>query len=456
MGFRSDFLWGSATSSYQIEGAYLEDGKGLNIWDVFSKEKGKIYDNQNGDVACDHYHRYKEDVRLMKELHMQTYRFSIDWARILPEGTGKVNQKGIDFYNNLIDELLANDIIPFITLYHWELPYALHQQGGWKNPKISDWFAEYAKVVAENFSDRVKHFFTLNEPQCTLCLGYELGYHAPGYRVNERDFFRIAHNLLLAHGKAVMALRKYGKQDLLIGYAPTATYYCPSSDSKEDIELAKRGTFDISSEIFDKLAWDVTFMTDPIVFGKYPDKVFELYGEYLPEITEEDMKVISQPIDFQGINLYNGKPIRLTEDGRYERPFRYAGFPRTSQNWPVTPNVMYWATKFMYERYHLPIYITENGMSAHDWVHLDGKVHDPNRIDFYQRYLLELEKSANEGNDIAGFFAWSLLDNFEWADGYKERFGLIYVDYRTQERTIKDSGYWYRDIIDSNGEKLHI
>ena len=450
MGFAKDFVWGAATSSYQIEGTGRDSGKGQNIWDVFTKDPGRVYEGHTGDIACDHYHRFREDVAYMKELGLKGYRFSIDWSRALPEGTGKVNEKGIDFYNALIDELLEQGIEPYITLYHWELPYEIYKRGGWMNPEIVEWFGQYARLVAERFSDRVKYFFTLNEPQCFVGLGFLQGCHAPGVKAPLRDTFEMAHNALKAHGRAVQMLRAYGKQNVQIGYAPTSGMCYPEKETPKDIEAARKALFALPDDL-SNWTWNVSWWSDPVILGKYPEEGMKKYEKYLPVITDEDMKLISQPIDFYGQNIYNGRCIRMGTDGRPEEVRRPAGFPKTATNWPVTPEALYWGPKFLYERYRKPIYITENGMACHDTVSQDGKVHDPNRIDFLARYLKNLKRAAEE-IDIRGYFQWSLMDNFEWDKGYAERFGIIYVDFETQERIWKDSAYWYRDLIHRNGD----
>ena len=450
MGFAKDFVWGAATSSYQIEGTGRDSGKGQNIWDVFTKEPGRVYEGHTGDIACDHYHRFREDVAYMKELGLKGYRFSIDWSRVLPEGTGKVNEKGIDFYNALIDELLEQGIEPYITLYHWELPYEIYKRGGWMNPEIVEWFGQYARLVAERFSDRVKYFFTLNEPQCFVGLGFLQGCHTPGVKAPLRDTFEMAHNALKAHGRAVQMLRAYGKQNVQIGYAPTSGMCYPEKETPKDIEAARKALFALPDDL-SNWTWNVSWWSDPVILGKYPEEGMKKYEKYLPVITDEDMKLISQPIDFYGQNIYNGRCIRMGTDGRPEEVRRPAGFPKTATNWPVTPEALYWGPKFLYERYRKPIYITENGMACHDTVSQDGKVHDPNRIDFLARYLKNLKRVAEE-IDIRGYFQWSLMDNFEWDKGYAERFGIIYVDFETQERIWKDSAYWYRDLIRRNGD----
>lgn len=452
MGFRKDFAWGAATSSYQIEGVGKESGKGMNMWDVYVKEQGKIYEGHTGDIACDHYHRFHEDVAIMKEMGLKAYRFSIDWSRVLPEGKGKINENGIVFYDKLVDALLEAGIEPFITLYHWELPYSIYLKGGWMNSEIVEWFGDYAGLIAERFSDRVTHFFTLNEPQCFIGLGYLNGVHAPGLKVPVRDTFQMAHNVLKAHGRAVQMLRTRAKQPIQVGYAPTCAMCYPETESPKDIEAARQQLF--AMEDLTNWTWNVAWWSDPVLLGRYPQEGIDKYEAYLPSITPDDLKLISEPIDFYGQNIYNGKCCRMDEDGHPQIVKRYEGFPKTANQWPITPECLYWGPRFLQERYGKPIYITENGMSCHDVVSLDGKVHDTFRIDFLARYLKALKRAATDGVDIRGYFQWSLMDNFEWNYGYSERFGLVYVDYRTQERIWKDSAYWYRDLIWENGESL--
>ena len=452
MGFSENFVWGAATSAYQIEGAVKEDGKGEHIWDVYVKEPGHIYGGHNGNSACDHYHRFREDVSIMKEIGIMAYRFSIDWSRVLPEGFGSVNESGIAFYDSLINELLKNGIEPYITLHHWELPYEIYKRGGWMNPQIVEWFGEYARLIAGRFSDRVTHFFTLNEPQCFVGLGYLTGDHAPGIKAPLRDTFEMAHNALKAHGRAVQMLRQYGKQRLTVGYAPTCGMCYPETEKAEDIEAARQALFAVNQDD-QNWTWNVSWWSDPVLLGNYPEEGLKRYEPYLPRITDEDMKLIAEPIDVYGQNIYNGRCIRMGRDGMPEEVKRCEGFPKTAVLWPVTPEALYWGPRFLYERYRKPIYITENGMSCHDVVSIDGKVHDPNRTDFLARYLKELKRAAGE-IDLRGYFHWSLMDNFEWEKGYSERFGLVYVDYQTQKRMKKDSAYWYQDVIRSNGAKL--
>lgn len=449
--FKKNFMWGTATAAYQIEGGAHEDGRGLSVWDVFCAE-GNAYAGHTGDVACDHYHRFAQDIALMKELGINSYRFSLSWPRIIPNGTGEINQKGIDFYNALIDELIKNGITPIITLFHWDYPYELEKKGGWRNRESSEWFAEYAEVVFKNFSDRVKYFVTLNEPQCFIGQGYAQGIHAPGLRCSDRDIVTMAHNVMLAHGKAVKKLREIAP-DCKIGYAPTASAAIPATDSKENIEAARASFFDID---MNNWTWNVSWWSDPIMLGRYPEetKAFEILGKYLPESYKEDLEIISQPIDFYCQNIYNGARFRKGENGPQWVP-NSINMPLTNCNWPVVPESLYWGPKFLYERYGKPIIISENGMAGYDAVSLDGSVHDADRIDFIHKYLLELERAIDDGIEIDGYMYWSLMDNFEWSKGYSVRFGLIHIDYITQKRTPKDSFYWYRDVIKTGGESLH-
>lgn len=452
--FRNDFVWGVASSAYQIEGRDKEDGCGKSIWDTFTEE-GRIYDGQNAYVTCDHIHRYKEDFALMRLLGVKAYRFSLNWARILPEGTGRVNEKAIALYRDMIMEMKKNGIEPYITMYHWEFPQSLQDKGGWLNEEVIEWFAEYAKVVAENFADLCDTFITLNEPQCFVGLGHLSGVHAPGKKLPVKDVFQIAHNALRAHGRAVQNLRKYAGKPIRVGYAPTCGMAYPETTKPEDIEAARKVLFSFYNPL-DNWTWNVAWFSDPVVLGTYPKEGMEKYKEYLPKITEEDMKLISEPIDFLGQNIYNGYIIRAGKDGEPEFVKRKPGFPKTAAGWPVTPECLYWGVRFLYDRYKMPLYITENGMSCHDNVSPDGRVHDRNRIDFLDSYLSALQKVSDEGADVRGFFLWTFLDNFEWDKGYNERFGIIHVDFETQKRIAKDSAYWYQKVMEENGRNLTI
>lgn len=452
--FRDDFVWGVASSAYQVEGREEGDGCGKTIWDTFTEE-GRILDGYSAYRTCDHMHRYKEDYKLMGLLGIKAYRFSLNWARILPKGTGKVNEKGIALYRDMILEMKSNGIEPYITMYHWELPKALQDKGGWQNEQVIEWFGEYAKVVAESFSDICEYFITLNEPQCFVGLGHLRGEHAPGYKLPYKEVFQIAHNALRAHGKAVINLRGHACRPIKVGYAPTCGMAYPASSRPEDVEAARKTLFGFHQPM-DNWTWNVAWFNDPVFLGKYPEEGLEKFAEYLPEITEDDMKLISQPLDFMGQNIYNGYMMRQGEDGQIEFVDRPKGHPKTATNWPITPECIYWGVKFLYERYRMPIYITENGMSCHDVVSVDGRVHDPNRQNFLDLYISALQKANDEGADIRGYFLWTFLDNFEWDKGYTERFGIVHVDFATQKRIVKDSAYWYQKVIESNGRELMI
>ncbi|MDY5729921.1 MAG: GH1 family beta-glucosidase [Eubacteriales bacterium] len=453
MEFKKDFLWGTATASFQIEGASKKDGRSQTVWDVFCNTPGKVFDGHTGEEACDHYHRMEEDVAIMAKLGIPCYRFSLAWSRILPNGTGEVNQKGIDFYNRLIDCLLQHNIRPFITLFHWDLPWVLQAQGAWENSQSPYWFEEYTTVCAKAFGDRAKDFIPFNEPQCFIGLGNVSGEHAPGLRVPLESSIPMSHHVLKANGLAMNALRKYVK-DVRVSYAPCQNPCIPASNSQEDIEAARKAYFDIPEKA-DNWAWNVTWWSDPVLLGKYPEKGLALYEQYLPKGWQEDMNVIHQKLDYYGQNIYQGRVIKAANNAHgYEDVMLPVGYPKTAIQWPITPDCLYWGPKYLYERYHTPILITENGLSCHDVISLDGKVHDPNREDYIHRYLLAMCKAANDGVDVAGYFYWSLLDNFEWSKGYSDRFGLVYVNYQTQERIIKDSAFWYQSVIASNGKTL--
>jgi beta-glucosidase len=447
MGFPKDFAWGAATASYQVEGGAYDDGKGLSVWDVCSHKPGFIKDGSTGDIACDHYHKYETDLGIMKEIGLNAYRLSVSWPRVLPDGIGRINEKGLAFYERLIDGLLKIGVTPYVTLFHWDYPYELYKKGGWLNSESPDWFAEYTRIVVERLSDRVTHWITQNEPQCFIRMGYLTGENAPGLKLGLKDVLLAGHHSLLAHGKSVQEIRATAKRPCSIGYAPAGWWlWCPETDSADDIEAARLATFSAANDQLGTSSW----WMDPVYLGRYPEDGLKSVERWMPEIGEGDMKLIAQPIDFQGVNIYQAYIARKGPGGpeTVERP---VGFDKQAYDWPIVPQSLYWGPKFLYERYKLPVFITENGMSNVDWVSLDGKVHDPQRIDFMHRYLRELKRAAEDGVDVKGYFAWSLIDNFEWAQGFFERFGLTYVDFGTQRRIIKDSGHWYRDVIRSNG-----
>lgn len=447
-GFCKDFLWGAASAAHQIEGAYLEDGKGMGIWDTFEQKTGYIIRNENGNVACDHYHRYREDVAIMKELGLKSYRFSVSWPRVMPEGYGTVNEKGLQFYIDLVNELTEAGIEPMVTLFHWNLPTAIYELGGWENPQVVDWFEQYTDVVTTALGKKVKYWMTFNEPQLFIGAGLNAGVFAPFEKKSTEALMRISKNVYLAHGKAVRIIRK-NCQNSIVGMAPTGEIVIPRDMNAESIERARKLSFSMKKESFTS---SITWWSDPIFFGKIPEDAQAIFGECLPVLTEEEWEIVTEPLDFYGFNIYQGlEDLDSTEE---YGPYAYPGSPKTSMDWNVTPEVLYWSCRFLYERYGKRIMITENGMSSFDWVSLDGKVHDPNRIDFLHRYLRSIKDAVSEGIPVLGYQYWSIMDNFEWINGYDKRFGLVYVDYRTQKRTIKDSAYWYRDVIATNGEIL--
>lgn len=453
MSFPKDFTWGVAAAAYQIEGAATEDGRAPSIWDVHSHQPGRVFEGHNGDVACDHYHRYKEDVALMRNLGTKAYRLSIAWPRVIPQGTGKPNPKGLAFYDKLFDELLAAGITPWVTLFHWDLPNALQRRGGFSNRDMVEWFGDYAALMAAKYGDRVKHWITFNEPPCTVGLGLQDGVFAPGYKLPHAECLLAAHHLLLAHGRGVQALRAGCKGRIKVSIAHTARERIPVTESKTDIEAARRDYFASTNRDM----WNLSWWADPIIFGKYPEDGLKAFGAEVPEIRTGDMKLISQKVDLLSYNCYTGNRYRAGAGGKPEKIENGWGIgnPRGTLSWlQVAPPALYWAARFQTERYKLPIAFSENGFCNTDFVHLDGKVHDPQRIDYLARYLGGLKRAAGEGIPLAGYFYWSVMDNFEWCEGYKDRFGLIHVDYQTQKRTPKDSYYWYRDVIRTNGAKL--
>ena len=415
---------------------------------MMEEETGYIIRNENGNVACDHYHRYREDVAIMKELGLKSYRFSVSWPRVMPEGYGTVNEKGLQFYIDLVNELTEAGIEPMVTLFHWNLPTAIYELGGWENPQVVDWFEQYTDVVTTALGKKVKYWMTFNEPQLFIGAGLNAGVFAPFEKKSTEALMRISKNVYLAHGKAVRIIRK-NCQNSIVGMAPTGEIVIPRDMNAESIERARKLSFSMKKESFTS---SITWWSDPIFFGKIPEDAQAIFGKCLPVLTEEEWEIVTEPLDFYGFNIYQGlEDLDSTEE---YGPYAYPGSPKTSMDWNVTPEVLYWSCRFLYERYGKPIMITENGMSSFDWVSLDGKVHDPNRIDFLHRYLRSIKDAVSEGIPVLGYQYWSIMDNFEWINGYDKRFGLVYVDYRTQKRTIKDSACWYRDVIATNGEIL--
>ncbi len=441
--FPKGFLWGSATASYQVEGAFDKDGRTPSIWDTFSKTPGKTVDGATGDVSTDHYNRYKEDVQLMKNLGVKTYRFSISWSRVFPDGTGKPNPKGLDFYNKLIDELLKNGIQPFATLYHWDLPQVLQDKyGGWESRETSEAFANYAGYTAEKLSDRVNHFFTINEFGAFVELGYRIGIHAPGLKLPPGRFNQTRHHAVLGHGLAVQAIRAKAKKGTRIGLAENMAICCPVIETPEHIKAATEATRQLNAQ----------YMT-VIQEGKYTDLYLKTAGKDAPKFTDADLKTISSPLDFVGINIYTPQYVRAdgSEQGFAVVPHPKS-FPHMISPWLfVGPEALYWGPRHVNKIWGAKeIYITENGCSSSDIPAADGKVYDTDRVMYLRNYLMHLQRAAAEGIPVKGYFLWSLLDNFEWADGYTNRFGLHYVDYKTQKRTLKLSADFYKEVIKQN------
>ncbi|MHA7133278.1 GH1 family beta-glucosidase [Oerskovia turbata] len=460
--FPEGFLWGAATAAFQIEGAGHVDGREDSVWDTFCRIPGAVLGGDDGEVACDHYHRHREDVALLADLNMGAYRFSSSWARVQPGG-GAVNQKGLDFYSRLVDELLAKDLLPWITLYHWDLPQALEEQGGWTNRDTAYRFADYAVTMHEALGDRVGVWTTLNEPWCSAFLGYTAGVHAPG-RQSRRDGLAAAHHLLLGHGLATQALRERAPEANL-GITLNFTVADPLDPSDPgDVDAARRidGQF---NRIF----------LDPVIKGEYPADVLADVEEYglAEHIQDGDLAIISSPIDALGVNYYHGELVSsrpatdsLVGEAPVERPtsspypaadsvFNHPrGLPVTDQNWEIQPEGLTRLLNRLHADYTgpagVPLYITENGCAFDDVVEADGSVDDQNRLEFFDAHLRAVKDAIDDGADVRGYFAWSLLDNFEWSWGYSKRFGIVRVDYETQERTVKASGRWFAQVAAQN------
>jgi beta-glucosidase len=429
------FTWGVATSSYQIEGGAKEGGRGPSIWDTFSRVPGAIVNGDNGDIACDHYNRYSEDLDLIKWLGVNAYRFSIAWPRIFPNGTGNPNQAGIDFYDRLIDGALERGITPWPTLYHWDLPQALQDKGGWNNRECAQWFAEYAHLMAEKFGDRVKNWTTLNEPFCSAWLGYLFGVMAPGIK-DLQTAINASHHLLLGHGLATQAIRSVNS-DLRVGIVLNLTPATPLHDSAADLAAAKLAD-----------GFDNRWYADPIFKGSYPKDIVEGFGKEVP-IHSGDMQAISSPLDFLGINFYTRQTITSDESAKPlpYKPILVDGVERTAMGWEVHPQSLTDIIMRVHHEYAPPeIYITENGSAWEDSM-VDGKIDDKSRVSYLERHLDAMLAAKSQGAPVLGYFAWSLMDNFEWAFGYSKRFGIVYVDYETQVRTVKASGHYYKERI---------
>ena len=431
--FPHNFLWGAATASYQIEGAWNEDGKGESIWDRFSHTPGKVKNDGTGDVACDHYHRFEEDIALMRRLGLKAYRFSTSWSRILPSGRGRINPKGLDFYDRLVDSLCAANIEPFLTPYHWDLPQALQDEGGWANRNTCYAFADYATIMVKRLGDRVKYWATFNEPGVVAFEGNLNGGHAPGIQ-DPNTAYQVSHHLLVAHGYALQAMRAANPK-INAGIVLNLWMADAATNSPEDVAAADT-------------AWErsETLFLDPLFKGCYPTSTYDLIGENMPKIQDGDMALIAQNLDYLGVNFYSRNLVAA--DGNIEP---VPGSEYTEMGWEVCAPALRRMLVKINNNYHLPpIYITENGAAFNDEVSADGKVHDERRLDYLKNHFIQTRLAMQDGVDVRGYMVWSLFDNFEWAEGYNKRFGIIRVDYENQKRTIKDSGEWYAQVIRTN------
>jgi len=444
MQFPDGFLWGASTSAYQIEGSPLADGAGPSIWQRFANTPGNIRDGDTGDIACDHYNRVPGDIALMREIGLQAYRFSISWSRVLPSGRGQVNQAGLGFYDKLVDQLLENGIKPMVTLFHWDLPEALDNQGGWLNRDIADWFGDYARVMFERLDDRVQSWATLNEPWVVADGGYLHGTLAPGHR-NLFEAPVATHNLLRAHGAAVKVYREIGRHQ--IGLVVNLEPKYPASGSDADREAAARAHAYMNGQYL-----------DPVFLGRYPEKMKDVYGAAWPDWPAADFDLIGQPLDFIGINYYT-RSVCQDDPGAY--PVRAVAVRQklgtyTETGWEVYAQGLADTLDWVAQRYgNPPVYITENGAAFFDPpVAEGGRISDPLRVDYFQKHLRAIHGAIAAGVNLRGYCAWSLFDNLEWAHGFSKRFGIVHVNFATQERTLKDSAYFYRDVIAGNGAVL--
>jgi beta-glucosidase len=438
MSFPAEFLWGASTSAYQIEGATREDGRGSSIWDAFAAEPGRTYAGQTGEVAVDHYHRMQEDVRLMAELGLNAYRFSIAWPRVLPDGRGQVNAAGLDFYSRLVDALLAAGITPVATLYHWDLPLALYQAGGWRERDTAQAFADYAEVVARRLGDRVRWWVTHNEPWCAAYLGYATGIHAPGARGDYQAAVDVGHHLLLSHGLAIPRIRAHAPE-ALVGAALNLFPIFAGDERPETVRATQRA---------DRL--HNRWFLDPLYRGEYPAGLFEDLGVASPPIQDGDLAIIGTRTDYLGVNYYNRWVVRAGAEASSGIDY-VSDLPRaavTDMGWEVYPHGLDITLEELTREYHpAALLVTENGAAYEDEWNGDGRVSDPRRVSYLREHVAAVERAIEHGAPVAGYLVWSLLDNFEWAEGYRRRFGLVYVDFETQRRIVKDSGRWYAGFI---------
>ena len=441
--FPAGFLWGSATASYQVEGAVKEDGRGVSIWDTFSHTPGKTYHGETGDVATDSYHRFHEDIALMKAMGLKACRFSIAWPRIFPEGTGQPNQKGIDHYRIFVEALREAGIEPYCTLYHWDLPQALEDKGGWQSKATAQAFAEYAGYTAGKLGDVVKNWMTMNEMSSFIEIGYGSGRHAPGLTLSKQKLAQARHHAVLGHGLAVSAIRASAGKGAKVGSAESVRPIVPAFNSAEHVAAAKKAFVEENAPY-------LTVMHT----GRYTDHYLQKLGADAPVFTAEELKAIAAPLDFQGINIYTAEQVRAADNALgYAIIPKPKGYPTMASDWlTIGPGALYWVPKLAAETMGIKeIYITENGCSADDVVASDGEVYDTDRVMFLEAYLTQLQRGVSEGVPVRGYFLWSLLDNYEWADGYSKRFGITYVDFKTQKRIPKLSSKFYGSVIGRNG-----
>jgi beta-glucosidase len=452
--FPPNFLWGTATSAYQVEGAANEAGKGESVWDAFVQQPGVIADGQTGDTTCDFFHRYPTDIALMRALHLRAFRFSLAWTRIQPAGIGPARQPGLDFYSRLVDALLAAGIQPVVTLFHWDTPLALQSTGGWQNRAIVGQFADYASLAIRALGDRVRYWLTINEPRSFIGGGYLTGLQAPGLKLTRGQALAAAHNVLLAHGSAVQALRASASRPIQVGIPIDVSPALPVTAA--DAPTAQATTFASPLTHFDPAAWwhENAWWLDPVYRGAYPAAAFAALGGDAPSLASGDMALIRQPLDFIAANVYGGRRVSTGPNGVATPQPWPPGFPITATGWQVTPEALYWAPLWLHQRYGLPVFVTENGCATRDWISLDGAVHDPQRLDFADRYLRFLAQSAAAGTPLLGYLHWSLLDNFDWQNGFTQRYGLLYVDFSSGGRVLKQSARWFAQVAGSNGAAL--
>jgi beta-glucosidase len=439
--FPRDFAWGVATAAPQIEGAAYEDGKGPSIWDTFAKQPGATHNGDTLDVACDHYHRYREDLDLMKSFGIKHYRLSIAWPRIMPEGVGAVNARGIDFYNRLIDASLERGITPWVTMFHWDLPQALEDKGGWPTRQVADAFADYADEIVKAYGDRVKNWITLNEIAVFLDNGYGIGRHAPGRKEKTEVIQQAFHHAVLCHGHGVRAVRQHGGRGARVGLTDNSAVAIPLTETPDDIAAAATHFARRNCRIL-----------EPIYRGSYGKNYLEHTQGWMPQIAPSDFELIAQPTDFLGMNIYSGTCVRQGKDGKPQAVPYPPHYPTADSPWlRLNARCMYWGPRQVADVFGVKnVVITENGAGYNDAPPVDGEVFDLHRLEYIRACLREMRRSMHDGTPVTGYFAWSFMDNFEWADGYDRRFGLVYTDFKTQARTPKASAHWFSRVVRAN------